>query len=213
MSGRTSSYKKIINFGNIAPRNPLAICMNNTIDDKFNAGVLADAFSGQGADNCQALLADYCGNGWDEYCEVASNNISTRYPNTVMSWSCNDTYNPQPPLNAGEQLIRNAAFKRFCFIPNAVEKCELFDPLNPMSPKICKPTSAYGSYLEEPVCRVTDLSQLNKDPLFIKMLENPRTCIDILVKMYQYAKENNQLEKLLETHFGKFVEMNKEYFQ
>lgn len=207
------SYKKIINFGNIAPRNPLAICLNNTIDNKFNAGVLADAFSGQGANNCQSLLAEYCGDNWDGYCEVASQNTSTLYPNIPAGSQPQEMYVPNPPLNLGEQLIRNAAFKRFCIIPGTVQKCELFDPVNPTSPWICHPVNLDDSTIwQDFQAEIKDFSKIDSDPLFFKMLTNPRTCIDILVKIYNRAKETGKLEELMNTNMGKFVNINRRYF-
>jgi hypothetical protein len=206
------SYKKIINFGNIAPRNPLAICLNNTIDNKFNGGVLGDTFTGQSANNCQRLLADYCATNWDGFCEVASKNTNQQYPNIVNARSA--VYNPYPPLMAGEQLIRNAAFKRFCYYPGTIDKCELFDPVNPMSPKICYPVNPDDSMIyQDPVCQVMDYSTLDNDPLWIKMLENPRACLDILARIYNNAKATGNVDKLMVGNFAEFVKINPDYFR
>jgi hypothetical protein len=215
-----SNYKKIINFGHINPKNPLEVCFGNTINNKFEGGVLGDVIGGQFSRNCQLLLAEYCGNNWDGYCELASKNINNNYPNLVMSCSL-----PTPiqgwygstlkNLTAGQILIRNAAFKRFFKTPNCMQRCESFDPTNPLSPKICyavdTPCFSTGECTLE--CDIGDIAQINRDRLFLNMLENPSATLDILICLYQDAKAKGKLNELMQTNFGKFIAMNSTYFQ
>lgn len=211
---RKSQYSKIIKFGDIAPKNPLEVCFGDTINNKFQSGVLADTHSGQGSRNCQLLLAEYCGNNWDGYCEMASYNTNTSYPNEVLG-----CFTPMPGFNLdssrrmslGEQLIRNAAFRRFCIAPFATKKCHSFDPTDPKSPMVCyeiNDTPCQDSTGEQSICEIRDFSNLDQDPLFNKMLQQPECCIDILVSIYYRAKVQGTLDALMKTNFGRFVRNN-----
>lgn len=216
MTDRRSLYKKIINFGDVVPKNPLEVCFGDTVDNKFQSGVLADTHSGQGSRNCQLLLADYCGNTWDGYCEAASYNTSLRYPNQVLGcYSIMPGYDVDSiNLPLGQQLIRNAAVKRFCIFPTSVKRCQPFNPTDPKSPLVCFEsndtiTSPYENRL---YCEIKDFSELDQDPLFNKMLQQPDCCIDIILHIYQKAKNSGKLEDLMKTNFGKFVNNNPQYF-
>ena len=215
-----SNYKKIINFGSVNPKNPLEVCFGNTINNKFEGGVLGDVIGGQFSQNCQLLLAQYCGDNWDGYCEMASQNINPNYPNLVMSCAL-----PTPiqgwygatlrRLTAGQQLIRNAAFKRFFKTPGCMQRCESFDPTNPLSPKVCYPvdTPCFSNGECSLVCDIGDISQINRDRLFLNMLNNPDATLDILICLYNDAKQKGAADQLMATNFGKFVAMNPQYFQ
>ena len=213
----SNNYRKIINFGQVNPKNPLEVCFGNTINNKFEGGVLGDVIGGQMSRNCQMLLSDYCGKNWDGYCEMASHNINPNYPNEVLSCAmnvpgCGDLCKK---LTNGEQLIRNSAFKRFCRTPDCAQRCEPFDPTNPLSPQICYPVSVpcFGPGECQIVCDTGDISRLDSDPLFFKMLENPQTCLDILIGLFKSAQEKGQVGQLMQTNFGKFANMNPVYFQ
>jgi hypothetical protein len=212
-----SNYRKIINFGDITPKNPLEVCFGNTINNKFEGGVIGDVIGGQHSENCQMLMSDYCSNNWDGYCELASHNVATKYPNMVPGCAlpvpgCGDYCRR---LTAGENLIRNAAFKRFTRSPNCSQRCQPFNPTDPRSPQICYNIAipCFGVSDCEIVCEIGDISNLNRDPLFLKMLENPRATMDILVGLYQCAKKQGKLDQIMNTNFGKFISINPSNFQ
>ena len=80
-------YVKIVDFGSdTKSKNPLAICFGNTINNKFEAGVLGGSIAGQSSYNCQKLLSQYCSNNWDQFCDMASQNINSNYPNTFLNF-------------------------------------------------------------------------------------------------------------------------------
>jgi len=212
-----SNYKKIINFGDITSKNPLEVCFGDTINNKFEGGVLGDVIGGQHSENCQILMADYCANNWDGYCEMASHNVATRYPNLVPGCAlpnlgCGNNYKR---LTAGENLIRNAAFKKFTRSPNCAQRCQPFDPTNPQSPQICYSvnTDCFGVGDYQIVYDIGDVNKLNQDPLFLKMLQNPHTCIDILMGLYISVKSQGKLDQVMKTNFGKFISMNRNFFK
>ena len=95
-----------------------------------------------------------------------------------------------------------------------MQRCEPFDPTNPLSPKICYavdvPCFSNGQCTLE--CDIGDISQINRDPLFLRMLENPDATLDMLICLYNDAKKKGLLSQLMKTNFGKFVQVNPQFF-
>ena len=201
------NYSPINDFGsNVAPQNPLDVCLNDTIDNKFQGGVLGDLY-GQHSDKCQMLLSQYCGNKWDNFCELASKNTSRKYPNLVQS-CIQPSLTACENLTAGENLIRNSAYERFCKTPSCAKKCEPFNPMDPNSPMVCYTVNACSYSDDCPVvCRIDNVDTIDQDPLMYKILTNPHACMDVLVNIYKTAKREGTLSKLKKTNVGKLFDL------
>jgi hypothetical protein len=215
------NYSSISKFGNMknpsAVNNPLTYCINNTIDNKFLHGgpphILAD---GQGSPNCQAFLSDYCAQGWDSYCEYASNNINERYPSTMETPdSCDNIprgFNAAIPLTEGEVLLRNTASRKY--LVKMIQGKELWEPFDPTvadSPMIRKwVQTGYGNPMS-PVYAVNP-REIDNDIVMNKILSKPRIAMDILMNIYHTMKRNGTINQLDGTNLGKFYNINKQYF-
>ena len=133
-------YANIKNFGNtpndksigLEIEDPLSYCLNWTIDQQFLHGGNSYIY-GQYSKPCQAYLSDYCAEGWDGFCELASKNNNTNWPNQL-----DHTKNFTTGISAGDILIKNTAVKKYMvkMSDNCSQKFEPFDPTVANSPMI-----------------------------------------------------------------------------
>ena len=215
-----NKYTTISNFGNKkndVVDNPLTYCINNTYDRKFNHGETVIHKEGQHSENCQLFLSDYCAQDWDNFCELASKNKDTRWPNQMGLQNdgiCNEIYG----LTAGETLIRNTASRKYLIeLINGEKKFETFDPTVANSPLISKWVYSYDSKNSfnngkmKPIYSVNPLI-IDEDILMDKILMNPKIAIDILLNIYKTMKRNKELIYLKNTKLGNFFLNNKYIF-
>lgn len=206
-----STYRNITEFGSNAyspVNNPLTYCLNNTMDNRFLHGSASDTL-GQHSKACQAYLSDYCADGWDQFCELASRNINTDYPNNIQSCgglgdiACKG-------LNAGEALVRNTASKKYLVsMGNCKRKYEPFDPNVATSPMVSYWVSDNCSYSNNcvPVYAV-EPSKIDEDIVMDKILQKPIIAVDILVNIYNTMKRHGTLKQLQGTKLGNFYSEN-----
>ena len=216
-----NKYTTISNFGNKkndVVDNPLTYCINNTYDRQFNHGETVINKEGQHSENCQLFLSDYCAQDWDNFCEVASKNNETRWPNQMELQNdgiCKEIYG----LTAGETLIRNTASRKYLIeLINGEKKFETFDPTVANSPLINKWVYSYDSKNSfnngkmKPIYSVNPLI-IDEDILMDKILINPKIAIDILLNIYKTMKQNKELIYLKNTKLGNFFLNNKYIFK
>lgn len=221
------NYSTIANFGasagTSAQNDPLTYCLVSGIESGFNHTLGGGgSLMGPNSSQCQLFMAQYCAQNWDEpngYCEYASNNTSTMFPNTVAS--CN---NPNGScsgpgigngLSQGQFLIRNVAAEKYLIAMsnNCVRIYQPFDPTVADSPMVSKwepsgnscngANNCYGSNTCIPIYDV-DAKVIDSDPVMNKILAQPNIAIDILINIYRRRVNTRRLKELEGTKLGRF---------
>ena len=210
-------YANIKNFGStpndeavsLEIESPLSYCLNWTLDQQLLHGGNSYTY-GQYSRPCQAYLSDYCAEGWDGFCELASKNVNTSYPNQLDS-SKNVTYG----MTAGDILIKNTAVKKYTkkMPDGCIQKFEPFDPTVANSPMISyweSKNDCDSSTCDKnscvPVCEV-DPATIDDDPVMNKILMKPHIAIDLLKNIYSNMKKDGTLDSLKNTKLGKFFDI------
>ncbi len=201
----TYSYKDISDFGSnahSAVNNPLTYCLGNNMEQRFLHGGHADIY-GQHSRPCQLFLSQYCADKWDGFCELASRNQSTHYPEQSEGCTglvaCNG-------LTTGEALIYNTATRKYLIkMHNAHKKYEPFDPTVPTSPMISYWVSDNCSYSQKGVPEyAVDPKKIDDDIVMDKILTKPIIAMNILINIYNTMKRHGTLNSLKETKLGHF---------
>ena len=208
-----SAYKNISQFGSsaVSPiNNPLTYCMGDNSDQRFLHGGHADTM-GQHSKPCQSYMSDYCSVGWDAFCEVASHNGNTDYPNNLQSSNTpNETINKN--MTAGEILIRNTAAKKYLIaMGNCKKKFQPFDPLVASSPMI---SYWYNDGMSSNSCipvYAVNPATINDDIVMNKILQKPIIAFDILLNIYNTMKRQDTLKTLKNTNIGHFFDVHREF--
>jgi hypothetical protein len=210
-----NQYTSISSLGNrgfSAINNPITYCINDTIDPYFLHGDTYLNHGGQNSGQCQLFLSDYCAQGWDQYCELASKNINTRYSNIMDNFG-NSNYSYG--LTSGEVLIRNTAIRKYLIKMIAGKKIfQPFDPTVADSPMISSwkwDDFNYPNKLMKPVFSV-DPTTIDNDIVMDKILMKPSIAKDILLNIYQTMKSNDNLFELNNTKLGRFFKVNSHIF-
>lgn len=205
-------YRSINSFGPNATSestNPLTYCLNDNIDQRFLHGGNSDIY-GQNSRPCQAFLSDYCADKWDDFCEIASKNMSVSYPNNMGQCSTNDLAN-----TAGDVLLRNTVAKKYLVaMGNCIQKFEPFDPTVADSPMISYwvPDCYNYTYSCSPKYSVNP-ENIDNDIVMNKLLSKPYIAVDILSSIFHTMTNNGTITKLKGTNLGKFFDENISYFK
>lgn len=202
-----NTYKIVSDFGSntyLPVNNPLTYCMNDTLDQRFLHGGHSDIL-GQHSKPCQLFMSEYCADKWDSFCEIASNNTNTQYPNNKqININTGDiTYRN---MSAGENLIYNTAARKYLLkMHNARKKYEPFDPTVATSPMISYWVSDNYSYTNTGIPEYScNPKNIDDDVVMDKILNKPIIAMDILINMYNTMKRNNTLSELKGTKLGNF---------
>ena len=111
-----SLYSNISQIGSNAYdpiNNPLTYCLNTTLDQRFYHGSSSDAL-GPYSTNCKRYLSEYCAEGWDAFCEIASTDKNKSFPSITSSLPSKETAAIfARGLTAGEGLIRDTASRKY----------------------------------------------------------------------------------------------------
>lgn len=218
-------YRQISDFApqldNEHSRDPLLYCALDTMDAQFLHGATGRIY-GRYSQHCAEFLSTRCAAEWDHVCEAISKDKEGRYPNESSSTLSGGT---PPCLPYGEQLIRDAAFKRFkTEVQDCNVQCEPFDPTIANSPlvcyetrrrcsagttqpwEMCMGTAEYGQC--QPIFVITpeQAQQLDDDPLMNKLISNPQIAMDLLEEIYFNMKRANTLSLLRNTRLARFYE-------
>ena len=211
------NYSSISNFGSNAHsevNNPLTYCLNNNMDQRFLHGSNADTY-GQHSKGCQLFMSEYCANGWDNFCEAASQNTNSWVPNNMQCCLLGGDVACRG-LNAGEILIHNTAARKYLVkMLGAKKTYEPFDPNVPTSPLISYWVPDNGCALNNscsvPVYSV-DPNKIDNDKVMDKLLAKPGIAPVILINIYNTMKRQGHLKKLIGTKLGHFY-MTQPYFK
>lgn len=184
--------------------NPLTYCMVKTMDNAFIHGGTSNI--GPSSYQCQNYMADRCADKWDSYCDLYANVNSTLtyWPNSAaISAGSFSSVNAIQPLNVAQQLLRNAAERKYIHYPYVKPSYEPFDPNDAASPYYNKYGSSYGP-LKYSIKNIHAKS-INKDELMIKVLRQPQACMDVLVRIFQHYQDKklNLKNTILERFFQK----------
>lgn len=203
MSRSRYNYSPVANFGsNVIKKNPLEYCIPG-VDAQFQIGTLGYLY-GPYSGKCQVLTGTHCAKEWDSFCETMSQDKNVVYPNQVKNFMYPEIL-PLGTITAGQNLIRNSAFYKYCKVPDNCKTYEPFDPTDPNSPIIWYNTDI-STYSKScfPVCDV-DLNVIDNDMLMDKVLMNPQACMDILLNIWFTAKIQGKIDRLMATKVGRFM--------
>jgi len=216
-STRSSSYAQICKFGanSYSPStNPISYSIGSNMDQNFLHGSSSYIFTGQDSRNSQLFLSEYCAQGWDGFCEVASKNSSIDFPNQAEN---SNGFGGNPfqtqKLNSGEILIRNTAARKYLKgMGGCVKKTEQFDPTVSASPLIStwKPTVDNVSMVCIPTYSVNP-AEIDGDVVMDKILNKPYIAMDILLNIFNNAKRDGTLIDFKGTKLGNFYETNETF--
>lgn len=229
-------YTKIIDFGcqnkNSPSVNPLSYCAVSSLENSFN-NTLGYTLNDSSNQQCQRFMSNYCANNWDGICEYLSNDSYRMTPGTITTIDGYPGASIGPGLGnnltKGQLLIRNTALEKYMIAmsANCTRQYEPFDPTTADSPliynwvassNICSPTNVPETLKDpnqKPKCIPVygvDPNTIDSDIVMNKILDEPWIAIDVLVNIYNNAKNMNTLEKLRNTRIYKFF-MTKEFQQ
>jgi hypothetical protein len=182
--------------------NPVDMCLFSDVNKSFGAGVLGYRY-GPANENCQLFMADRCAKNWDGICDIASLNNQAIYPNnaTIKGNAFSNPAEITGGSTVGNQLLHNAAQRRFCVFNNCSVQQFPFDPTNYASPMVTRINrSQYGCM---PTCSV-DPKSINSDTLMNKCLDNPGVAFDTLVNICQTHERSGV--SLKGTRIGQFCD-------
>ncbi len=206
-----SAYANISSFGSNAQsavNDPITYCMTNNLDSRFMHGGQSDTL-GTYSKSCQAYMGQYCAKGWDDFCEIASNNQNTYWPNNAQP--CNQPSDTAcKGLTSGEYLVHNTAMEKYLVkMGNCVAKFEPFDPTVASSPMVKYYRNDGCSYSGRCVPEYgVDAKEIDKDPVMDKILARPVIAFDILVNIYNSMKRKGNLGGLKNTKLGRYYSIN-----
>ena len=193
-----NSYKTAISVGSnaySAVNDPLTYCLVDNVDQMFLHGGNSVIY-GPNSRPCQLYMAEYCANRWDKFCDFASMNTNTYFPNNVQGFDINSN------LTGGEALIRNTAARKYLIkMNNAWKKYEPFDPTVPTSPMISYWVGNNGYDSGIPEYAVNPLT-IDTDIVMNKILANPMIANHILINIYNTMKRQGTLSGLKNTKLG-----------
>lgn len=186
----SNNYTRIGEFGEDLQVNlnkGLSLClMDNGPDTRSSWGPTVGNRLGPASDGCQAFMAEYCANGWDEYCDIyyTKNNLDdTKYfPNNFAPRSefCS------PSL--GDTLLQNAAQLRYFNLPCNRTYQEPLDYTDASSPMITKFIDRRDMTQASLNPRTVNSRSIDSDPLMRRMLANPNVVEQELKAIYTLSR-------------------------
>jgi hypothetical protein len=215
------SYAKYIDFGKdlnnniknpMNAANPLTYCMIPTLNSQFFHGSLSGGLLyGNENSNCMNFMAERCSKEWDGFCEAYLDiNVDSYWPNqaVVDATAYNNAKNFfkfKPTI--GQDLLRNACYRKFIYNPNSNPSYQQFDNTVPNSPLL----TVYDNYVTgySQIKNLSDPSKLDQDPHIQRMLKYPYVCFDVLGRIYlAYLRKENGIN-IRGTFLEKFFQENK----
>ena len=177
-----TNYKQIQRFGqnNYPDTDPLTYCMENNLGNRFVHGSNTMQY-GPDCKECQVFMAQRCANKWDGHCDTFYNTKKHRTPNLVN----NPLYDCASSDRSNDILLHNAAFYKYCKIPNENIQYVPFDPNVANSPLIAQPNDQYANA----ICQLPPnmVSNLTNDPVMNYILTKPREFKPLLQNLAQYT--------------------------
>lgn len=221
-----ASYTKFLQFGKamnqnvtnpLDQSNPLTYCLIPTFNAQFLHGSTStNLLYTPNGPGCMNYMSERCSIVYDGYCRAYKDlNTDTVWPN--MGCIDNLSFNlakmfQKINTTSGQNMIRNAAERRFIVYPGVVATAEPFDPNVANSPIV---TKYINTYKPGPVGfkNLNDPANVDSDPLIYEMCQNWTACLDVLTKIYKGWKENNPDIKIYPSRFQLFLESKSGVFE
>lgn len=203
------SYIDISSFGYVKnnPQEPLAYCVNQTVNSEMKHGVIGDLF-GPNSAKCQWYMADRCAKNWDKYCDayyMTNQGSRSYYPNMA---SVEGFKTPSTKLSMGDMLLRTTAQRKYLDLNGCRKYVEAFDPLVANSPPVvrydCNASKRLGVAPKLTAKLDLDLDGVDNDPVMNLCLDNPEVCSDSLGELKKH-KDRGALN-LNGTRLGAFYD-------
>jgi hypothetical protein len=200
-----SNYATISEFGpsiNESQSNIFAYCAISGLESGFAHGSVGSSSGlvGPSSMQCQIATAQVCATDYNDICRILAQNDQIGLPNTFKNK--NEKLNPNP--TQGDIFLRNVAAEKYLvkMSPNCRRVYQPLDPTVAGSPLIS--TWKYmGSNCSDSCSSVVCIPQygvnpstINNDPVMNEILNRPWIALDILINIYNNAKNNNSLETL-----------------
>jgi hypothetical protein len=212
-----ASYANYANFmGASEGSDPLTMCMVDTMDKSFLGGGIASRY-GPRSRSCQAFMSERCAKNWDGFCEYTyqTSRINSNWPNNQLWPNTFQTrlWDPTYGMSTGQQLLKNAAERKYCTYLNCVEKKEKFNPLDPNGPNITYYENPTGENVCVPVCRV-DPTTIDNDPLMDKLFADRKAGNDVLINICNTARREGvnlagtKIGTVCDQYFGNLNSIN-----
>ena len=221
-----SHYKKIAQFGEAMNRNvlnpldqsnPLSYCLLPTYNSQFLHGSTASnlLYSPQGP-GCANYMAERCSLVYDGFCRAYDTiNTDTAWPNvgSIDNLTFNMARNwLRIKTTVGQNMIRNAAERRYLVYPGICMTSEPFDPNVANSPLVSRYNS---SYRPGPVSfkNLDNPATVDNDLLMDEVIANWPACFDVLTKIYKGWKDKNPAIKIYPSKFERFLKEKTPMFE
>lgn len=219
-------YRKISQFGEamnpnvlnpLDQSNPLSYCLLPTYNSQFLHGSTASGllYTPQGP-GCSNYMAERCSIVYDGFCSAYNTiNTDTSWPN--VAGIDNLTFNIardwlKIKTTTGQNMIRNAAERRFLVYPGVCMTAEPFDPNVANSPIVSRYNS---SYKPGPVSfkNLDNPANVDNDLLVDEMIAHWPACLDVLTKIYKGYKDKNPAINLYPSKFERFLHEKSSLFE
>ena len=161
-------------------------------------------------------IAERCSDVYDGFCEgYKLMNTDTYWSNTaaIDNLSMNLAKNYlKIKSTVGQNMVRNAAERRFLVYSNVTQYMEPFDPNVANSPMVTKYSQGYNvgrvgyKNLDNPAA-------IDNDQLMMAVCENWPQCFDVLTKIYIGYKNNDPRIKLYPSKFEVFLQEKAKIFE
>lgn len=201
-----SNYATISEFGpsiNESQSNIFSYCAVSDLESGFAHGSIGGSSGLLGPDSrqCQIGIAQACAVDFNGVCNVLAKDNQLNLPNTLKNGNSKYYNNP----TKGESFLRNVAAEKYLqkMSDNCNRVYEPFDPTVAGSPLIstwvASGNTCQSSNWRSQVCIPeygVDPTKIDNDPVMNRILEKPWIALDILINIYNTAKNKNTLESL-----------------
>jgi hypothetical protein len=216
----SSNYATISDFGpsiNESQSNIFAYCAISDLESGFAHGSIGSSSGllGPSSKQCQIGAAQICASDFNGVCAVLAADEETGIPNTVNN--TNLKYYPNP--TKGETFLRNVAAEKY--LKKMSKNCNrVYQPLDPtvagsplISTWIPSGKGCQSANWNVPACIPeygVDPNTIDNDPVMNQILGKPWIALDLLINIYNNAKNNNSLNSLSNTKLYKLF-MNSQF--
>jgi len=223
---RNRIYPKFIEYGSgmnknilnpMDQANPLTYAILPTFNTVFlhgssSSNLLKTPYS----PGSQNYMSERCSIVYDGFCEgYVKFNPDFYWPNVaaIDNLTLNIAKNYlKIKTTVGQDMIRNAAERRFLTYANVTSYAEPFDPNVANSPLVTRYSSTYNvgtigyKNLDDPAA-------IDNDQLMMAVLENWPACFDVLTKIYMGYKNKDPRIKLYPSKFEVFLKEHAKMFE
>lgn len=204
-------------FNPMDQSNPLTYCIVPSFNSQFLHGsTSSNLLYAPYGPGCASYMAERCSDVYDGFCEgYKVMNTDTYWSNTAaidnLTVNIAKSY-LKIKSTVGQNMIRNAAERRFLTYSNISTYTEPFDPNVANSPLVTKYSQTYNigrigyKNLDNP-------SAVDNDQLMMAMCENWPACFDVLTKIYIGYKNKHPHIKLYPSKFEVFLKEKSGLFE